>query len=272
MIELGESSGNLREVLLNTIDYYQSMYGFEKEIGKLMLMPKISLTMAFFVVTYIFLSYIPSMTQAMDIETLRPYLKGAALLSVNISEWIISNEYLYFGGTVGLVLFLKYGRAFFTIPDVFLVFLYDMPGLKSMYTYKAYVYLFSSVGMMLKNGTQGDVALMKASESIDNPRIRNAVMTASDGIKHGSSMAKALEPILDEYSFSVIEISESAGQLPDRFSSLYKRYDEKIRDIFNVALSLLSVLVLLIIGGVIALLFLTMLGLSSAQSAATQGV
>ena len=121
---------------------------------------------------------------------------------------------------------------------------------------------FASVmGLMLKNGVKVNEALQEAADTLNDSDKSMAVVAVRNQVRKGDSLADALYSagILDESLVSIIEAGEKTGSLGTVFEEIAMRLKSEYESRIQKLTSLLEPLMILVMGGVVGAIVVTML-------------
>ena len=173
-----------------------------------------------------------------------------------------SHPWLVFGGffavMIGLYLFFRSAegkRALYTIMS-------HVPVLRTVVERVALQRMAVTLSALLKAGLPILDALEITAEIIGNRAFTRALQrVAREGLTKGKTLGEAFraEPIFPGVVTSLIAISEQAGQLPSVLETLARFYEEEVNQEVKRLVAILEPLMLLLIGGVVGLIALSII-------------
>jgi len=173
-----------------------------------------------------------------------------------------SHPWLVFGGffavMIGLYLFFRSAegkRALYTIMS-------HVPVLRTVVERVALQRMAVTLSALLKAGLPILDALEITAEVIGNRAFTRALQrVAREGLTKGKTLGEAFraEPIFPGVVTSLIAISEQAGQLPSVLETLARFYEEEVNQEVKRLVAILEPLMLLLIGGVVGLIALSII-------------
>ncbi len=259
MIELGEETGRLEEVLKSLSAYYEREASIRASIKHAIAYPVIMTTMMLAVIIVLITKVLPIFSQIY--EELGSELNGAARTLMNISN--VLNRYLIVIVIVVAVVLL-------------LILILSRTGLGRLVfqggnfamTISASRFA-NSMYLALASGLDTDQGLALAKQLVNNPHMEARIERCQEHIKHGESFGDALvlSGIFSPIYSSWISIGYRTGSMDDvmmKIGQSYEQASEDRIDRFMATLEPTLVIVLSVLIGLILLSFLLpLLGIMS---------
>ncbi|AVR89142.1 type II secretion system F family protein [Thauera aromatica] len=118
-----------------------------------------------------------------------------------------------------------------------------------------------SMGTLLGSGVPIVTAIKIASDTMGNIRLREAMAGVAPAIKQGGRMAGALEVtgLFTPLALNMVRLGEETGRLADMLLELARVHDGEVQSGIKRALTLLEPVLILLLGGVIAAIIVSIL-------------
>lgn len=251
MIELGELSGRLDEVLSSLARYYEREASIRENVRDAVTYPLIMTGMLFCILLMLVLKVLPVFEQIY--LGLGTDLTGFAAVFLKISS-LLTSHLPVFAAVLALlltavVLFVRFGL------------LRHMLQKKEFASDLAASRLANCIAMSLGSGLDTDQGLLLAEKIVDNPRMAARIKRCRDLSASGKEFADAVltSRVFGKSSHSLITIGFRTGTLDEVMKKLSLEYEEKANrqiDRFIAALEPTLVIVLSLIIGLILVSFL----------------
>jgi len=254
----GEKSGNLPGVLDYYIAYQRVTTGVRKKILATLVYPILLITVAIIIVTYLVTGVIPKFALlyhdlgvelpaptrlliALTVDYRYVFLAAIVLLLLAVSGvflWSRSEE----GGTA-------FDRIKFRLPVIGDTLL------------KFQVAQFSrTLSTLLTGGTPLVAGLQTASDAITSNLLRSTVGQATQMVREGESLHRALasKGVMPELALEMIEVGESSGALSPMLNSVAEFYEEEVNLRLSALVSLIEPILLIFMGLLVAFILISL--------------
>lgn len=269
MIEAGESSGTLGDVLIRLADLKEAQMRLRGKITSGMMYPALMMLVAVGMVIAIFTFVIPKLTQVF--ESIDKELPFTTLMLIWISEQLINNWPLVLAVAIGGgFLFLRYINSKSGKPK-WHRFLLSAPVLGSLNRMIAVSRFANTMSTLLASGVPILTAMNIARNIVGNVHIAAAISEARENITEGQSIADPLKRSgeFPPMVIHMISIGEKTGELPDMLGNVSRTYEEQVNTKIEGLVSLLEPLMIIVMGGVVAFIvfsiFMPLLEISNVQ-------
>jgi type IV pilus assembly protein PilC len=113
---------------------------------------------------------------------------------------------------------------------------------------------------LLSGGLPLVSALETAGPSMQSRIIAGAVTQAARQVREGRQLSRSLEEtkIFPELAVEMMEVGESTGALPAMLNSVAEFYEEDVQTAVTAAMSLIEPVILILMGGVVALVLISL--------------
>jgi general secretion pathway protein F len=259
MVRSGEASGHLGDVLSRLADYLTNAKSVRSSVVSALIYPAILLTVAVLSIFGMLGFVVPQFeTLFNDMGDALPVLTRAVISAGEFLKsyaWLIILLIL----TVGIVLrsWLRSveGRSKFDEG------LLRLPLLGPV-VFKYEVSKFSkTVGTLMGNGVSLLQSISIAVDTVDNSVIKKALSLLEPAVKRGQRMSVALEEakVFSPLVIQMVRVGEESGSLDQMMTELSEVYDEEVQAGVKRSLILLEPMLILIMGGTIAVVIIAIL-------------
>jgi len=251
MVEAGEISGNLSEILLGMAEHYETEDKNQRQIRQVLFYPCILVFVAVLVIVFLLTSVLPTfvaMFEAMDAELPEPTRILLGLSQTLIQGW-------------PLILLFIMGSIFFAgillkTPRVAMVMDYlkiRLPGVGRFNGKRCLVLLSKTLSMLLRSGIDLLSALNRLEGISENRVIKEEVKKLGKKISGGSRLAQAMEEsvIFPSLFCQLVNIGEASGSLPEVLDKINMIYDDEVKDSIKLISTAIEPLILMVLGGAV---------------------
>jgi len=259
MVNSGESSGNLHEVLLRIADYRQKQEAIVSRVRSALAYPALMTLVGggtiFFMLTFV-------MPRLMRIFTrMEQELPGPTKFLLSISSALQHGWVWMLLGVIVIVVLVRRGQKT-RAQRVFMSHLkLRMPVLGPFY-YKSELAQFRRTLELL---IQSSIPILKAIKVavpiLDNTVIQDELMSSYKDLEEGSSFGKSLahSNIFPKFMTSLIIVGEESGRLDEAFGEIASTYERDTDEAVKVMTSLLEPVLILVMGLIVGFIVVAML-------------
>ena len=258
MVRIGESTGNLANIFSRLADNLAFQIGLKKKVIQAATYPFFILIVCVVAIVAIFNFVVPSMSSVFSsMETIPGYTQ--ALL--DMSSWMQANQQY-------LLLFIVAGIGFLAIamknPEhkrAAQQRLLKLPGVNRVALKVDRIRFATALQLTLESGVNLSGALELSSKTVLNTVLQRRLDAVGKQIASGHGLADALRKLdfFDELSLSLIAVGEESGSLDNSFSEIASRARNDFESWLMKFTSLLEPLLILIMGGIVGSVVVTML-------------
>ncbi len=256
----GEKSGNMEEVLSRYISYQRLVQTFRKKLAVSLVYPALLISvvtvMMIFLVTYV----VPKFADLFNNLGAQLPAITVFMLAVGLNAqkyaWAVALAMI-----VGIPLLWRWKQSDRGAERVDR-FLLSLPLLGDI-RLKYQVANFSRIlATLLQGGLPLVPAMETAGASMTSRQILNGILSATERVKEGQSLAKSLETekIFPDLAVEMLEVGESTGALPAMLSSVAEFYEEDVQTALGAAMALIEPMILIVmavvVGGILISLYL----------------
>jgi type IV pilus assembly protein PilC len=252
-LRAGERSGDLEGVIKRFLKYQKLIVALRKRVVGALVYPAIlvllSSAMVFIMVTYVipqfaeffsgFGAELPWFTQLMiDVGTTMRKNVIAVLLGT-IAVVFVVNRWMKTSGR------MTWDRIKLRIPLV--------GGILHRF---AIMQFAQSLGTLLSGGTPMVPAIEIASQSVTNQMVSSRITGIVQNVREGEPLWRSLDntKVLSDLAVEMIKVGESTGALTEMLANVSEFYDEEIESRLTRLVAAIEPLILVFMGGVIAVL------------------
>lgn len=252
-LRAGERSGDLEGVIKRFLRYQKLIVNLRKKVVAAMIYPVIliilSSGMIFIMLTYVipkFAEFFSGFGQELPWFT-RAMIGLATTLRSNIILIVV-------GAVVGWFLFSRWiksgGRVLW---DRFKLHIPLVGGVLHRF---AILQFTQSLGTLLSGGTPMVPAIEIASQSVTNSLVSSKISGIVQNVREGEPLWRSLDNThaISDLAVEMIKVGESTGALTEMLANVSEFYDEEIEARLSRLVSAIEPIILVFMGGVIAVL------------------
>jgi general secretion pathway protein F len=270
MIQVGEASGNLDLVLSRLANFAEAQYALRNKIISAMAYPAFMALAGIGITIFLFAFAVPKITEVFAGSKMA--LPTLTVVMISISEFMSKHWLLIVAVLVGSMAALQAyiatakGRAWWDAVSL------RIPGFGKLKRMVAVSRFARTMSTLLGSGVQLLDAIDIVKDVVDNAVIRKALVESRTSISEGQSIAAPLKasgqfpPILTH----MIAVGEKTGELEEMLNVVSDAYDAQVDNAISSMTRLLEPLMILVMGGIIALvalsIFMPMMQLNNLSS------
>lgn len=252
-LRAGERSGDLEGVLRRFLRYQKMIVNLRKRVVSALIYPAVLLVLMSGMI-FVMLAYvIPKFTEffaGFDAELplfTRVMIAIAATLRHNLLIVIVAV-------VIGVILINRWattsGRLMWDRVKI------HLPFVGGIFHRVALMQFTQSLGTLLGGGTPMVPALEIASQSITNQLVATRVYGIVQNVREGEPLWRSLETtgVISDLAVEMIKVGESTGALTEMLNNVSEFYDEEIEARLARVVTAIEPIILVIMGGVIAML------------------
>jgi len=267
MVRAGEASGSLEVVFQRLADYTEKQVRMKSQITSAMIYPVLMTVVGGLIVVGLFVFVIPKIRRILD--SMGKSLPFITKFVMGLSDFFLAWWWLM---AILLVAGIWFFRRWKATPEgryKYHSFLLKMPVFGPIVRQIAVARFCRTLSTLLDSGVPILTAIAIVEKVVDNEVLAKAIREAADNIAEGESIAVPLRqsgefPALVTH---MIAIGERTGELEPMLARVADSYDQKLENTLQGLTSLLEPLLILFMGGVVAMIavaiLLPMLDMSS---------
>lgn len=258
MIQAGEEAGILDSILQRLAAYMEKSEKLKGQVKGALVYPAVIIVVAIIVIAGILVFIIPRFTEFFTSSGKEP--PWLTMQVVNLSHSMIDKWYLYIGAAIVLPIAFsqwiktKEGR------DSFDRFLIRAPVFGEVVQKSAIARLTRTLSTLLASGVGLIEAIDISAKTAGNIVIEQALMRCKESVTAGRTFATPLskEKAFPDMVVQMIAIGEQSGTLDIMLGKIADFYEDEVETAVKAMTSLLEPLLMVILGGVIAVLVIAM--------------
>ena len=252
----GEKSGGLEEVLQRYVSYLKLSEATRKKVVAALVYPAFLFLTLVIAAAFLLLWVIPRF--AGFFEGFNSELPVLTVVLLTVAEFLSDHILIIFAATVGGGLFFYLWSKRAGSKAIIDKYLLKIPFLGPVLHLFATSQLTRSLGTLLSGGIPLVQAIDISAGSISNRHIGGAVSPVAERVREGKAFSGSLEET-DEFSnltIEMVKVGENTGGLADMLQNVADFADEEIDNRLNLMLSMLAPVVLMFMGGLVAMILL----------------
>lgn len=268
-LRAGERSGDLEGVLRRFLKYQKMIVGLRKRVVGALVYPAVlvllSSVMIFIMLTYV----IPKFADFF--AGFGADLPWFTLLLINFATGLRKNIVFVVVGGVALA-FVTHRWITTAGRLIWDRFKLRIPLVGGVLHRFAIMQFTQSLGTLLAGGTPMVPAIEIASQSVTNQLVSSKIFGIVQNVREGEPLWRSLDEtgVISDLAIEMIKVGESTGALTEMLANVSEFYDEEIEARLSRLVAALEPIILVVMGGVIALLlyafYLPLFRLSSVGS------
>lgn len=269
----GEKSGGLETVISRYVRYLKLTESTQKKVVAALVYPAFLLASLVVAAAFLLLWVVPRF--ALFFEGFHAKLPILTVILLSVANTLRDHLWL-------LMIVLGGASAFFYTwsrregsKAIVSRYLLKVPFLGPVLHLFATSQLTRSLGTLLAGGIPLVQAIDIAAGSIGNRHIGRSVRPVADRVREGKAFSSSLEEThqFSDLTVEMVKVGENTGGLAEMLQNVADFADEEIENRLNLMLSMLTPIVLLFMGGMVAMILLSIyLPMFDLINAARQGV
>lgn len=258
VVEVGEESGALPLVLKQMQSYLNERKEMKTYILSASIYPAVIGFVSFCVVLFLLGFIVPRFAKIFANSKKEPALMTQLLL--DISSFVQNYWYLIGLGVFALIaipLYISRNEAYREAWDGFLL---KIPLLGKAIVISNVATLVKTMAVMLKSGVHLLQAVQISARVIPNTVIRNSISNVASRLRQGEKLSHALaqSEYLPKLVTRMLAVGEETGNVEEMMERVGERYERDLRSKIKALLNLFEPVVIVVLGGVIAFIVVTM--------------
>jgi len=258
MIQAGEEAGILDAILNRLAVYMEKSEKIKGQIKGAMVYPIIIICVALIVISGILVFIIPKFQEFFGSMGKEP--PALTQMVVTLSHSMIHNWYFYLGGMIGIpILFIQYiqtpeGK------DNWETFLFHAPVIGDLIQKTSFARVTRTLSTLISSGVGLIEAIEIASRTAGNIVIEKALSRSKEAVMQGKPLAQPLskDKTFPQMVVQMISIGEQSGTLDVMLGKVADFYEDDIDTAVKALMSMIEPLLMVFLGGTIAVLMIAM--------------
>ena len=260
MVEAGEMSGTLDIILLRLAEFTESQNELSSKVRSAMMYPAIMMIVTIGILAFLFVYIIPQITVIFESQpglTLPWYSE----LIINISDYLINYWYAIVMAAIALYIIFRVWKNSESGRPQYDAMVLKLPIVGKLVRMLAVSRFTRTLSTLLNGGVAMITSMNIVRSVVNNEVLARAIDKARDNISEGESIAGPLKksgefpPIV----LHMISIGEKTGDLETMLNQVSDSFDFQVNNTIEGLMSLLSPIMLVIMGGVIGIIAMAVL-------------
>ena len=269
MVELGENTGKLEDVMNALAEHYKREERLRGMIFGAVFYPAVLLVMISAVIVALVTRILPEFSRVLEdmgVES-SAFIRSLVSMGGSGSRYVLLVIILIFACVGGIILFSKISGKNYTLRDILL----KIPFLRRVSDKMAAGQFASAMALAISSGYEIDEACRLLNTIITNHRTLGKIKQVGDNIAKGTSFSQAvvLAGIFDGMPERMVAVGEKAGRVNDVMYEISNIYEEETSIALNNLVSTIEpvmVAFLAVVTGMIMLaIMLPLLGIMSSM-------
>lgn len=253
-IRAGERSGDLEGVLRRFLRYQKLISNLRKKVIGALIYPAVLVLLSIGMIAVMFVFVIPKFSDFfVGFGQELPWLTQ---LLIDVAFWLKGNALVAAVALAALIFIVHRWQKSGLGGAMFDRIKLRLPLVGGVLHRFAILQFTQSLGTLLGGGTPMVPAIEIAAQSITNRHVSTRVEEIAQRVREGDPMWSSLEKtgVMSDLAVEMIKVGESSGALVEMLSNVSEFYDEEIESMLARLISLIEPLILVFLGGVIAVL------------------
>lgn len=261
LIKAGEASGNLENVFENLSKSLEREEALRSKVTGALIYPSILIGLAFLIVFLLTAFALPKLSEVFTSGGIQPPLFSRIVFGIGLflNKYLLIIAPLMLGGFLWLWFFLSktiLGRKYLSR------IVNRIPMVSQVVHTIAIQRFASTLSILLKSGIPIIEAIEITADAVGSDEMKDSLLRVSrDGIAKGLTVGEAFqrEVYFPRVVVNLIAISEKAGHIDTILETLANFYESEIDSSIKILLSLLEPVLLVCIGGIVAIIALSII-------------
>lgn len=258
LLEIGETSGNLPEVLAKLAQDLKFKKELKAQISQALTYPSVIFAVCVLAIYFVLTFIVPKMAGIFTDLSLAPWYTQVI---INTSNFFINYEPFILGGIAVALLSFSYAFKQVSFRNKLYIAASNTPGIGRVLLTSERIRFASSMAMMLEAGLQLDTTLQLTTNTLKHPDLKREANQALKQLKSGKQLSFVLSKtqIFPEFFLSIIKVGEETGTLPRVFNEVADRSRVDLDAVIKKLTTLLEPLMLVFMGGFVGGIVISML-------------
>lgn len=258
LLKIGETSGNLPEVLKRLSADLKFQKELKSQISQALTYPSVIMMVCIAAVYFVLTFIVPKMSGIFTDLSLAPWYTQAI---IGVSNFFVENEVYIIGGIVIALIALSYAFKQMKFKNWLYVNAAKLPGVGGIIITAERIRFASSMAMMLEAGLPLDTTLELTSNTLKHADFKRDAKQALTQLKSGKQLSFVLSKtrIFPEFFLSIIKVGEETGNLPRVFDEVASRSRVDLDVVIKKLTTMLEPIMLIFMGGFVGGIVISML-------------
>ncbi len=258
MIQAGEEAGIMDGILLRLASYMEKSEKLKSQVKGALVYPVVIIAVSILVISGILVFILPKFMEFFASSGKEP--PWLTMMVVALSQSMIKQWYWYIGAAVGGPFLFKQWIATPDGKDTFDRFIMGAPVIGEVVQKSAIARLTRTLSTLLASGVGLIEAIDISAKTAGNIVIEQALLRSKESVTSGRTFASPLlkEKAFPEMVVQMISIGEQSGTLDVMLGKIADFYEDEVETAVKAMTSLMEPLLMVFLGGVIAILVVAM--------------
>ncbi len=258
LLKIGESSGNLPEVLNRLSNDLKFQKDLRSQISTALTYPSVIFFVCIMAVYFVLTFIVPKMSGIFTDLSQAPWYTQ---MIINVSNFFVDYQVIIISGVISVITGLAYALKRPNVKNWFYVKVSHLPGIGKVILTAERIRFAQSMAMMLEAGLQLDTTLELTSNTLKHPELKRDARLALKQLKSGKLLSAVLAKtrIFPDFFLSIIKVGEETGRLPRVFSEIAQRSKADLESVIKKLTTMLEPIMLIFMGGFVGGIVITML-------------
>ena len=256
MVYVGEQSGKLENVFIALAEYYETDAGIKRKVKSALSYPIMLLCMAVGIVILMLAFVIPTFRETLS--QLEVEVSGLTKAVYDMSDFLLANWLYLLAGAILIALAIfgvlqtekgKYGLDYLKV---------KIPLIKRVQINTITARFARGFSLLLSSGMDLTEAMDSIEVVLGNRYVKQRFHAAADSVRQGMSLTNAFETykLFPSMMNQMITVGEKTNSLDEVLTRSCVFFDSQVETALNSVTSKIQPIMLVLIGGVIAVMFL----------------
>jgi len=258
MVEAGEMGGVLNTILNRVALFIEKASKLKKKVKGAMIYPTSIVSVAVIVVAILLIYVIPVFAQLYS--SMGKALPAPTQITINISNWFVSNWYFLVVGLIGVIAAISFyyrteqGRM--NIDRLLL----RLPIIGDLLRKVAVARFSQNMGILLSSGVPILDGLAITAKTSGNRVVEKAIMDSRISISQGKTVAEPLKEsgIFPPMVCQMVAVGENTGGLDNMLKKVAELYEEEVDDAVANLTALMEPMIMVLLGVILGGLVISM--------------
>jgi len=259
MVRSGEQSGSLVEVLRRMANHFQQFAEVQAKFTSAMIYPAIVIGMGMLLIAFFMFVMMPQFTTIFNGFNIELPLPTRMLISIsnlllNFWFWVVSLPTVL----LAVIMFYRF-RATKVGRQKIDEWKMKAPVVGKVVKLNLFGQFARTLGTLLQNGVPVLMALKITEQVIANTIIKEAIAKTREAVTDGKTLAQPLgqSKLFPQLMVDLVRIGEETGDVPAALNNLADTYEGELTIALRLMTQLLEPMLILVMGGVVAFLLLS---------------
>ncbi|MCG7566521.1 type II secretion system F family protein [Pseudoalteromonas sp. CnMc7-15] len=258
LLKIGETSGNLPEVLARLSADLKFQKDLKSQISQALTYPSVIFFVCVMAVYFVLTFIVPKMSGIFTDLSQAPWYTQ---MIINVSNTFVDYQNLIVLGVIALIVFGVYAFKRPEVKNWAYVKASRLPGVGGVILTAERIRFAQSMAMMLEAGLQLDTTLALTADTLKHEELRRDAKQALKQLKSGKQLSQVLGQtrIFPDFFLSIIKVGEETGRLPRVFTEVATRSKADLEHVIKRLTTMLEPIMLIFMGGFVGGIVITML-------------